>query len=70
MFFYLKYVNLSSTEGYFLRKANNELDVEKFNYEILKIKILEHEKATRDKLTFPTKENTIETVEIHKNTKN
>lgn len=66
-FFYLKYVSLSSTEGYFLRQANNKLNVAKFNYEILKIKILEYEKETRDKLTFPTKENKIETIEIQRN---
>ncbi len=66
IFWYLTFVNLSSTEGFFLRQANNKLDVAKFNYEILKMKLLEHEKETRDKLTFPDKENPIKVITITK----
>ncbi len=68
MYCYLKFVNLSWTRGFFLKQANNELDVAKFNYEILKIKLLEHEKESWDKLNFPTKENPMETIEISKKT--
>ncbi len=66
LFYYLMFVNLSSTKWYFLKQANRQLDLEKFNYEILKIKILEHEKENRDKLDFPTKETPIKIIEISK----
>ncbi len=64
LFYYLVFINLSSTKWYFLKQANRQLDLERFNYEILKIKILEHEKENRDKLNFPTKENNLEILEI------
>jgi hypothetical protein len=47
---FLIFVNKSSTEGYFLRKANNVLSETNFKYEIIKTDILELQKANRDKL--------------------
>ena len=48
--FSLIYVNKSSTEGYFLRKANNNFDTIDFSYGIIKTKILELQKENRDQL--------------------
>jgi hypothetical protein len=40
-FFYLRYISLASTEGYFLRQANNELNSISFKYEIVKTELLD-----------------------------
>ena len=47
---FLIFVNKSSTEGYFLRKANTNLDNTNFRYEIVKTEILDLEKNNWDKL--------------------
>ncbi len=39
--FYLRFVSLASTEWYFLRQANNELNETSFKHEIVKTKILD-----------------------------
>ncbi len=49
-FFYLRFVSLSSTEGYFLRKANNELASIHFRHEIVKTEILEQTQRNREKM--------------------
>ncbi|MBQ7075041.1 hypothetical protein IJM86_08650 [bacterium] len=49
-FCFLIYVNKSSTEGRFLRSANNTLDEINFNYEIVKTKVLDLQKQNREKL--------------------
>lgn len=47
---FLIFVNKSSTEGYFLRRANNTLDNTNFKYEIVKTEILDLQKSNWDKL--------------------
>jgi hypothetical protein len=49
-FFYLRYVSLSSTEWYFLRKANNELASIHFKHEIVKTELLDQTQKNRDKM--------------------
>ena len=49
-FFYLRFVSLASTEGYFLRKANNELSSIHFKHEIVKTEILEKTQKNREKM--------------------
>jgi len=39
--FYLRFVSLASTEWYFLRQANNDLNETSFSYEIVKTEILD-----------------------------
>jgi hypothetical protein len=39
-FFYLYFVNLSSTRGYFLKQADQQMTTITFKYEILKTKLL------------------------------
>ena len=39
--FYLRYVSLASTRGYFLRQENQKLNAVSFQYEILKTQLLE-----------------------------
>jgi hypothetical protein len=41
-FFYLYFVNLSSTRGYFLKQANQNMTAITFKYEILKTKLLDY----------------------------
>ena len=41
-FFYLYFVNLSSTRGYFLKQANQNMTTITFKYEILKTKLLDY----------------------------
>ncbi|MDD2537408.1 MAG: hypothetical protein PHU61_02875 [Candidatus Absconditabacteria bacterium] len=48
---FLIFVNKSSTEGYFLRQANNKLSNVNFNNEIMKTQILDLRRSNRDKLT-------------------
>jgi hypothetical protein len=47
---FLIFVNKSSTEGYFLRQANNNLADTTFKYDIIKTDLLDLQKANRDKL--------------------
>ncbi len=41
-FFYLYFVNLSSTRGYFLKQADQNMAAINFKYEILKTKLLDY----------------------------
>jgi len=41
-FFYLYFVNLSSTRGYFLKQASQNMTTITFKYEILKTKLLDY----------------------------
>ena len=45
--FYLRYVSLSSTRGYFLRQENQNLNNVSFKYEILKTQLLEQKLKNR-----------------------
>lgn len=47
---YLYYINRSSTEGYFLRQENNKLNTISFNFEVLKIKLLDYKQKNRDSI--------------------
>ncbi|MBO4515972.1 hypothetical protein J5751_00625 [bacterium] len=40
-FVYFRYISLSSTQGYWLRRANSDLSALNFQYEIVKTEILE-----------------------------
>lgn len=48
---YILLINKASTEGYFLRQANNHLDSTTFNYKIVKADILELKQQNRSKIT-------------------
>ena len=48
--FYLRYVSLSSTRGYFLRQENQNLNNVSFKYEILKTQLLEQKLKNRSVL--------------------
>ncbi len=41
-FIYLYFVNMSSTRGYFLKQANQDMATITFQYEILKTKLLDY----------------------------
>ncbi len=45
--FYLRYVSLASTRGYFLRQANQQLAAVSFKYEIFKTQLLEEKLKNR-----------------------
>ncbi len=47
-FFYLYFVNLSSTRGYFLKQANQDMVAITFKYEILKTKLLDYKQQNWD----------------------
>ena len=47
-FFYLYFVNLSSTRGYFLKQANQNMTAITFQYEILKTKLLDYKQQNWD----------------------
>ncbi len=49
-FFYLRFVSLASTEWYFLRQANNELNSTSFKYEIVKTELLDQTKKNRNQM--------------------
>ncbi len=49
-FFYLRYVSLASTEWYFLRQANNELNSTSFKYEIVKTELLDQTQTNRSQM--------------------
>lgn len=50
MFIYLRYVSLSSTHGYFLRKENQNLNNVSFQYEIYKTQILDQRQKNWEKI--------------------
>jgi hypothetical protein len=45
---YLYFVNMSSTRGYFLKQANQEMVAINFKYEILKTKLLDYKQQNRN----------------------
>jgi len=45
---YLYFVNMSSTRGYFLKQANQEMTAINFKYEILKTKLLDYKQQNRN----------------------
>ena len=47
-FIYLRFVSLASTEGYFLRQANNDLLAIHFKYEIVKTELLDKTQNNRE----------------------
>jgi hypothetical protein len=47
-FFYLYFVNLSSTRWYFLKQANQNITTITFKYEILKTKLLDYKQQNRN----------------------
>lgn len=49
-FFYFRFVSLASTEGYFLRQANNELNSTTFKHEIVKTEILDQTQTNREQM--------------------
>ena len=49
-FFFLYYVNLSSTRGYFLKQATQETTAITFKYEILKTKLLDYKQQNRNSI--------------------
>ena len=50
LFTYFRYVSLSSTEWYWLRKANSDLSALNFQYEIVKTEILEKNQENRSNM--------------------
>lgn len=54
IFFYLYFVNLSSTRGYFLKKTNQNLTTISFHYEILKTKLLDYKQQNWDAVQSTT----------------
>jgi len=48
MFFYLYYVNLASTRGYFLKKENQEMNTISFQQEILKTRLIDYRQQNWD----------------------
>ena len=54
LFFYLYFVNLSSTRGYFLKQANQNMVAITFKYEILKTKLLDYKQQNRDAVQSTT----------------
>ncbi|MCF7835092.1 hypothetical protein K9M48_03485 [Candidatus Gracilibacteria bacterium] len=59
---YLYFVNKSSTQGYFLRQANNDLNTIKFRYEIVKTTVLNHKQLNRQEMhdNFGSKDRVID----------
>ncbi len=47
---YLYFVNMSSTRGYFLKQANQEMVAINFQYEILKTKLLDYKQQNRNSI--------------------
>ncbi|MFZ2151406.1 MAG: hypothetical protein WAZ12_01045 [Candidatus Absconditicoccaceae bacterium] len=50
MLIYLYFINKSSTQGYFLRQANNDLNTIKFKYEIVKTNVLNYKQQNRQEM--------------------
>ncbi len=53
-FFYLYFVNLSSTRGYFLKQADQNMVAINFKYEILKTKLLDYKQQNWDAVQSTT----------------
>ena len=49
-FFYLYFVNLSSTRGYFLKQADQNITAITFKYEILKTNLLAYKQLNRNSI--------------------
>lgn len=47
-FFYLYFINLASTRGYFLKQASQNMTTITFKYEILKTKLLDYKQKNRN----------------------
>jgi hypothetical protein len=47
-FFFLYYVNLSSTRGYFLKQENQEMTAINFQYEIIKTRLIDYKQQNRN----------------------
>lgn len=47
LFLYFRFISLASTEGYFLRQADNQLDSISFQYDILQTDILNKTQENR-----------------------
>ncbi len=47
---YLYFVNMSSTRGYFLKQANQNITTITFQYEILKTKLLDYRQQNRNEI--------------------
>ena len=52
--FYLYFVNLSSTRGYFLKQADQNMTAINFKYEILKTKLLDYKQQNWDAVQSTT----------------
>lgn len=50
MLIYLYFINKSSTQWYFLRQANNDLNTIKFKYEIVKTNVLNYKQQNRQEM--------------------
>ncbi|MFA7298577.1 MAG: hypothetical protein WC010_02935 [Candidatus Absconditabacterales bacterium] len=53
-FFYLYFINLSSTRGYFLKQANQNMTTITFKYEILKTKLLDYKQQNWNSIQSTT----------------
>jgi len=53
-FFFLYYINLSSTRGYFLKRENQEINAVTFKYEILKTRLLDYKQQNRNSIQSST----------------
>jgi len=50
---FLYYINLASTEGYFMKLANYELNSSKEKSDIVKLEVIRKKKNNRDQLSTP-----------------
>lgn len=71
-FVYFRYISLSSTQGYWLRRANSDLSALNFQYEIVKTEILEKNQQNWANMYWNSQTKTIievnpELVELPKN---
>jgi hypothetical protein len=64
MLIYLYFINKSSTQWYFLRQANNDLNTIKFKYEIVKTNVLNYKQQNRKQI-HETFWNNNRVVDIH-----
>ena len=62
-FVYFRYISLSSTQWYFLRRANSDLSSLNFEYEIIKTEILEKNQENRANMYWNSQTKTI--IEVH-----
>lgn len=54
-FIYLYFINLSSTKGYFMKIAQEELNITTAKSDIIKLQIVAEKKENRENLTIPQK---------------